>query len=333
MNENRRAFTLIELLVVIAIIGLLVGILLPAIQAARESARRASCSSKLGQLGIALGNYESAQGSLPPGVTNPGGPVRSLPEESHIGWLVRLLPYIDEPVTYEAVDFSVGVYDKENMQVRRINLQALVCPSYAGENPEGSAETGYIEEDAEQETDVYDSYYYDYGYVTLGLSNYAGCHNDVETPIDADNNGVFFLNSKVRLSDITDGATHTIFVGEKLAGTNDLGWMSGTRATLRNTGTPLGLTINDDTGGSFIEALSRAEDTTEPETEDDEKPITGELVVGGFSSDHPVAINFLFGDGAVRPLTKHIDPKLLKRLGSRNDGKLLTGGPTRAERR
>ena len=72
-----------------------------------------------------------------------------------------------------------------------------------------------------------------------GGSNYAGCHHDVEAPIDVDNNGVFFLNSHLHYEDIRDGAAHTIFLGEKRLESADLGWMSGTRATLRNTGTPI----------------------------------------------------------------------------------------------
>ena len=329
-SKNRHAFTLIELLVVIAIIGILVALLLPAIQAAREAARRAKCVSKLGQLGIALQNYESAHGSLPPGVVNPDGPIRNLPEEYHMSWIVYVLPYIDETVTFKAVDFSAGAYDKENMPVRTIGLSSLICPSFCGESPEASAANGYIEEGVEDEAEPADpSDYGSWNYydVTLGYSNYAGCHNDVETPIDVDNNGVLFLNSRIRISDITDGATHTIFVGEKLGSPNDLGWMSGTRATLRNTGTPFNMTPWDE-GTDVFEDTVIDETDLKPE-EAAKKKLAEELRVGGFGSDHPYAINFLFGDGAVRTLTEDLDLGVLKQLGSRNDGKLLTGGPTR----
>ena len=70
------------------------------------------------------------------------------------------------------------------------------------------------------------------------VSNYAGCYHDVESPIDVDNHGVMYLNSHISQKDVTDGTSHTIYVGEKLSDEQDLGWMSGTRATLRNTGTP-----------------------------------------------------------------------------------------------
>jgi prepilin-type processing-associated H-X9-DG protein len=75
-----------------------------------------------------------------------------------------------------------------------------------------------------------------------GFTSYAGVHHDVEAPIDVDNNGVFFLNSRVRYDDITDGSSHTLFIGEKFIEPDDLGWMSGTRSTLRNTGAPINTT-------------------------------------------------------------------------------------------
>ena len=77
----------------------------------------------------------------------------------------------------------------------------------------------------------------------FGASNYAGCHHDVEAPIDVDNHGVFFLNSRLHYDDIRDGASHTIFLAEKRIGGGDLGWASGTSSTLRNTGTPLNGTL------------------------------------------------------------------------------------------
>jgi len=331
MKITRRAFTLIELLVVIVIIGILIGLLLPAIQSAREAARRASCASNMSQLGIALGNYESAHGSFPPGVTNSSGPVRSLPEESHMGWTTRILPYMDERVTFKAIDFSAGVYDKENATVRLVGLAWLTCPSYGGEEPHATGENGYVEEELAEDSPP--DPYYDLGYwdKRLGFSNYAGCHNDTETPIDADNNGVFFLNSRIRLADITDGASHTIFVAEKMAGARDLGWMSGTRATLRNTGTPIDVTPEEELPEVFCETVLASQQATDSQAEDGRK-IADDLVVGGFSSDHISVVNFLFGDGSVRSVTLDFDPELIEQLGSRNDGKLLTGGPTRAAR-
>ena len=273
-------FTLVELLVVIAIIGILIALLLPAVQAAREAARRSQCLNNLAQLGLAVHNYEAAYEMLPPGTLNPQGPIRNVPKGYHMGWLVQILPFIEEQVTFQYVDFSVGVYDDKNKPVTQTEIAGFACPS------DGMA----------------------YRMEERWLASYAGCHHDVEAPIDTDNHGVFFLNSHVRLRDITDGASHTIFVGEKSVDATDLGWMSGTRATLRNTGTPIDQTpVVRDQGESFVlEEGGKASD----------------LSVGGYSAYHPGGANFLLGDGSVRFLSKTIDQSAYEQLGHRADGKL-----------
>ena len=132
---------------------------------------------------------------------------------------------------------------------------------------------------------------------------------------------MLFLNSHIKTKDVTDGTTHTIYVGEKLAGPNDLGWMSGTRATLRNTGTDLNLTPNDE-GNDLDDAEDALEWGTIANTT---------LYVGGFGSSHPGIVTFLFGDGAVRLLSTDISPTVFQQLGHRADGQLLTDGPTRGD--
>ena len=182
-----RGFTLVELLVVIAIIGILIALLLPAVQAAREAARRIQCTNNLAQLGLALQNYDGAHETLPPGVVNPDGPIRNTPQGYHMSWLVQLLPYVEEQVTFKYVDFAVGAYHKNNEEVLRTEVATFACPS----DPRR------------------------YSAAERWTSNYAGCHHDVEAPIDADNHGVFFLNSDVHSRDISDGATQTIFLGDE----------------------------------------------------------------------------------------------------------------------
>jgi prepilin-type N-terminal cleavage/methylation domain-containing protein/prepilin-type processing-associated H-X9-DG protein len=352
---RRRGFTLVELLVVIAIIGILVGMMLPAVQAARESARRSLCTNNLAQLILAVHNYESAHEVYPPGTINDKGPIRNEPKGYHHNWIVQILPYIEEGNAYQQIDQSVSVYAPKNAAVRRHSIAVLQCPSEPGQMWNG-----------------------------IGGSSYAGSHHDVEAPIDVDNNGVFFLNSRLRYDDIRDGSSHTIFLAEKRLDGNDLGWMSGTRATLRNTGTPLNATVPlgaafgaaatgappsqpEDEGGAQAEEGAQApdaENANKPDaasdSQSDEKPAapgaqgepdvdTGEppqttvlvvpaalakaqangagsnslLYVGGFSSPHPSLTNVAFGDGNVRVLSNSIDPKVLQQLGHRADGKLL----------
>ena len=117
---------------------------------------------------------------------------------------------------------------------------------------------------------------------------------------------MLFLNSRIRESDVTDGAAHTIFIGEKLLDPDELGWLSGTRATLRNTGTMLNLPLD--------EALSEAQ-RSKPEV----APAT---FVGSFGSHHPGVALFAFGDGTIKVLADTIHEPLYRQLGHRADGQL-----------
>lgn len=125
----RRGFTLIELLVVITIIGILMGLMIPAVQATREAAHRLTCINHLSRIGLALQNYESAQGVLPPGTVEPKGPIHNVAKGNHISWLVQLLPYIDEMNTFKHVDFAGGAYSEKNAPVQTLHIELLVCPS------------------------------------------------------------------------------------------------------------------------------------------------------------------------------------------------------------
>ena len=171
-TRRRYAFTLIELLVVIAIIAILIALLLPAVQQAREAARRTQCKNNLMQLSLALQNYEMAHEVLPPGVVNADGPIHNEPKGYHVSWIVQILPYLDLGNIYNHFDFSAGVYDPKNRPVRERSPDVLRCPSdpFAGHVPLLSAN----EEEG----------------IEGGLSNYAGCHHHVEAPLRPPRSGV-----------------------------------------------------------------------------------------------------------------------------------------------
>ena len=269
--SQRPGFTLIEVMVVISVIMVLVALLLPAVQQAREAARRTQCCNNLMQIGLALRNYEAAHGCLPPGSVDPNRPIVNDGNGYNVGWIVQILPHLEQPQIFAAFDFSVSVYNNKNATGQSLPL--FSCPTAR----------------------------------TAG--GYAACHHDVEAPIDVDNSGVMFLNSSIRREDIRDGASHTIFVGE--GGTASLlGWPSGSRDTLRNTGSPINSLLPP---GVVVAPPPGA------------PPNIGLLAVGGFGSSHNGGANFVFGDGAVRFLSENLSMKILHQLGHRADGELPAG--------
>jgi prepilin-type N-terminal cleavage/methylation domain-containing protein/prepilin-type processing-associated H-X9-DG protein len=281
-SYRRSGFTLVELLVVIAIIGVLVALLLPAVQAAREAARRTSCLNNLSQLGLASHNYEFHFESLPPGVVNPDGPIRNEPKGIHVSWVVKLLPYLEQNVLASKFDESAGAYAPVNAQVRATRIGSLLCPSSPIPDSNEAA--------------------------TVARSSYVGCHHDAEAPIDAHNHGLLFLNSKVRYSEIYDGTSMTILLGEALTSSEGLGWVSGTRSTLRNTS-------KIERGGPYLPPQAG--------TAADASETSGSLTVGGFGSYHPGGINVSFADGSTRFLSQTTDATLLRQLGNRADGEIM----------
>jgi prepilin-type N-terminal cleavage/methylation domain-containing protein len=265
-------FTLIELLVVIAIIGVLVGLLLPAVQSAREAARRCSCANNLTQISLGVHNHEFHLEVFPAGVTDPDGPIQNRAEGHHVGWMVRLLPYLEQRALARHFDEAAGAYGQANAKVRDVHLSIFACPSSPGQRS------------------------------VVGWSNYAGCHHDTEAAIDDTNHGILFRNSRITFSDIDDGSSNTLLIGEHLLEPNHLGWISGTRATLRNT--------------SRLEEL-RQEGVREPD-EGQEDP----LFVGGFGSHHPGVMMGSLADGAVRAFSFNTSAIVLHQLGHRADGEI-----------
>lgn len=284
----QKGFTLVELLVVIAIIGILVGLLLPAVQAAREAARRMQCSNNIAQLGIACHTFEMNYGTLPSGVDNPEGPIRYEPIGNHTSWTVQLLPQLEQNAVYIKYDMAKGAYAGENAELKALRIPCYVCPSSPQSRPGDSNHTG-------DSTSI----------------NYAGSHHSIEAPIDKDNDGVLFLNSYLPFAEITDGLSNTILIGEKIIKDEKLGWMSGTRDTLRNTSS-----INVHLRRKILSSTNAPDTASANET----AVQLGSLDVGGFASYHTGGAQFVRCDGSVVFLSSSIDTPVLNSLGARNDG-------------
>jgi prepilin-type processing-associated H-X9-DG protein len=236
--------------------------------------------NNIAQLGLAIHNQEFNAERLPSGVLNPTGPIRNEAIGQHVSWCVQILPHMEQNSIYSNFDQAAGAYATVNAAARRQRIPAFLCPS---------SPNNYEKEE-------------------IAITNYAGCHHDVESPIDADNNGVLFLNSRLRFSQILDGSSQTIMLGEMFSRREDLGWASGTSASLRNTGnfeTPL-------------KNNSRTSKVDEP---------SGTLVVGGFGSYHTGGAQFAFADGSVHFLSQSIDKVIFSKLGNRADGEMLYGSP------
>ncbi len=271
----RKGFTLIELLVVIAIIGVLIALLLPAVQASRAAARRVQCVNNEMQMAIAMQNYESSFETLPPGVVAQTGPILCDAKGYHYSWVAQILPFIDQKAIYNHLNFMVDVYSEANSSARQMKLASFLCP----QDPHAS----------DLSTDGF------------ALCNYVGSANDVEAPIDRTNNGVLFLNSRVRTEDIEDGASNTILLGEAKADSTTYGWASGTRGTLRN-------------GGSGVNGITIPPSKANP------------CPVGGYSSYHVAGANFAFTDGSVKFIKTSVGTSLMGTLSNRHDGEMVNAG-------
>ncbi len=245
--------------------------------------RRTSCLNNITQLGLALHHYEFNHESLPPGVTDSKGPIRNEPQGIHMSWILKILPYMEELVLYRKIDQSAGAYAAVNAQYRAAPIAIAICPSYPGEEVLNDK--------------------------SIAITTYSGCYHDVEAPIDDDNHGLLFLNSHVRFDEIYDGSSNTLLLGEKLESDTDLGWMSGTRATLRNT-------------AKIETPVPRFQQPAPPE-DGTADVVVDSLFVGGFGGHHPGGFNAAFADGSSRFVSETIDSTVWRLVGNRADGEIV----------
>lgn len=198
MSLKRNGFTLVELLVVIAIIGVLVGLLLPAVQAARESARRMTCSNNLRHLGLALQNYHDNYRVFPMANTRSLG-FNSLSVHS------RLLPYLEQGNLYDLVDFTRSYLDSSNAAARMLSIGVFRCPSDGDSLPLGLGGRN--------------NYYANTGVSIVAIGNVEDTTNTGSVNYGMSvPDGVFFTDSRLSFADLRDGSSNTAAFAEKITG-------------------------------------------------------------------------------------------------------------------
>ncbi|MBA4029871.1 MAG: hypothetical protein C0478_03000 [Planctomyces sp.] len=206
VSSRVRGFTLIELLVVIAIIAVLIALLLPAVQQAREAARRSACKNNLKQMALALHNYESTHGVLPPGYLHKFDPAGSGANHMGFGWGLMVLPQLEQASLYNRFDFNRPGFSAANLPAREFSLPVFLCPS----DPYSQAHY-VVRDDASSPVEQYagGSYAANWGPSTASS-------NLDDTPTESQ--GVFYRNSNSRFRDISDGLSNTLAIGERTNG-------------------------------------------------------------------------------------------------------------------
>jgi prepilin-type N-terminal cleavage/methylation domain-containing protein/prepilin-type processing-associated H-X9-DG protein len=286
-------FTLVELLVVIAIIGILIALLLPAVQAAREAARRTQCINNLKQFGLALHNYEDNRKSLPH--------ARNDPKET---WALLILPYQEQSQFFDQWDLKKKFY-QQPQAVREFTLTIYTCPS---RRKPGITNPGETEQGDTVTPGGTPGAYADYA-ACSGNKNGTSDYHDGDNLCTGANkpcaNGMFwrFTSSKnfrpLKFADCLDGLSNTIFLGEKHVRESDFAIGSTDRCIYN--------------GDHFNAAVRQAGTGVE---------IARTITQSGtrFGSFHPGVCNFLLGDGSVRSVPVSTSTAVLDKLADRKDG-------------
>ncbi len=288
MPRPRRGFTLIELLVVIAIIAILMALLLPAVQQAREAARRTQTRNHLKQIGIALHNYHERCGQFPSGWIGASNGRPDVLGSSGWGWAAMILPDLDQQPLFDQLDFHQSPAAPANAIARETALSVFRSPS------DSSSDVWNLEEESNPGTVL----------ASLPTANFIGnwgtthledCES-LAVGTACQGNGVFFHNSGVRFRDIRDGSSNTILIGQrKTDDTQSPAWHSTWVGVIAGGEEP------------FARILGVADHTPNHPA--------GHL--DDFSSNHTGGVHFLFGDGRVRFVSENIDHRLYQSLATR----------------
>jgi prepilin-type N-terminal cleavage/methylation domain-containing protein/prepilin-type processing-associated H-X9-DG protein len=297
LGRGQRAFTLVELLVVIAIIGVLVGLLLPAVQAARETARRMQCSNNLKQVGLALHNYHDSRNAFPPGYISD---VDSTGSEigPGWGWASMVLPQLEQAPLFERINFAFPIENPINSSVRVQSIPTLLCPSDPAPSlwmtTRRSLSTG----------------------VALGeicevaSANYVGVFGTSEPGVGGD--GIFFRNVATKFRDILDGTSTTLMVGERSFRLGEATWTGAVTDAV---------TIPDGSDGVGTGPPEASSGLVLGHTGDGNGPGDNRSHVNQFYSLHSGGgSQFLFCDGHVVFLNRSIDYQVYQALTTRAGG-------------
>jgi prepilin-type N-terminal cleavage/methylation domain-containing protein/prepilin-type processing-associated H-X9-DG protein len=330
--RGRQGFTLIELLVVIAIIGVLIGLLLPAVQMVRESAARSKCLNNVKQMGLALHNYHDANGSLPSGIISllqdpnwrePPNDCTAFPDDLGPGWsmFALILPYIEQDNLYRSINFSLPVADPSNTSARDTKVDTYLCPSDAGFNIVAVTTCGSPPQPANTPQPLTNG----------AMSSYVGCLGGGDGNNPDPNygcyeyqpfNGVFHRNSTIRFTDITDGTSNTIGIGERSSTFVQSIWA--------------GIVPNAETVYNQLNPPPQFNPSLNQPCQNWHPPITvilghGRTYVpndpngspGSFHSAHLNGANFLFMDGSCHFISSSIQLSVFRALCTRNNGEVI----------
>ncbi len=305
-SAARRGFTLVELLVVIAIIGVLVALLLPAVQSAREAARRMQCANNLKQIGIGVHNHHDVTGYLPP--THTGG---TSGNHKYGTWTIHLLPFIEQQTLYQQFDLSVQFDVAPNPAAAAsdaaCSLKVYQCPS---------RRSGVQRSDAAPQVGGTG----DYAVASVASANFQHQHQSsgvlFGAMIGSERVGTVWT-ARSRFADISDGLSNTVLIGEKHVFKSHLNKGAGS-ATQSADGNHF---LSDQTAWYECHTVRNAAHPFGISKGPNDNSASEPWKM--FGSWHPSTCQFLLGDGSVRGIRNTIDVTTLTRLGDRRDGEVL----------